>query len=47
MVERRRQTKEEHEKLIQEELEKMEEELREEKVSVGGEQHGAIHHAAR
>ncbi|KAG7275725.1 hypothetical protein CRUP_009828, partial [Coryphaenoides rupestris] len=32
VVERRRQTKEDHEKLIQEELEKMEEELKEEKA---------------
>jgi len=47
VVERRRQTKEDHERLIQEELEKMEEELKEEKVSAGKEQRGAIHHAAR
>ena len=32
VLERRRQTKEDHEKLIQEELEKMEEELKQEKV---------------
>ena len=32
VLERRRHTKEDHEKLIQEELDKMEEELRQEKV---------------